>query len=281
MVSRESKANILLAPIDEVLGNREDQDVGVKFLAWGMSPDRLYTGGSDGAVRVWNIRSVGKPLSRVLLDAPAPVVCGRFSPDLKKLVIGDASGRAFLLTVSEEDNSVGEFTSVEDEEGKKHIRRRPKPIIPHEDPAPPAVNGALRGIAPETAPELGNLYLQTGQLIRHKDPTIGVVQGPNYSQTGLYRAEFHDGEDPSMPLRAQFECKQQRNKKFGFRRHHRLLKPVKATTEATKGLHKRNVETDLDIKLLSEDVQRLLSEDEKAEIFLLETDCQFTYEDCD
>ena len=41
--------------------HREKLDTGVKFTAWGTTLDRFYTGGSDGAVNVWNVRSLTKP----------------------------------------------------------------------------------------------------------------------------------------------------------------------------------------------------------------------------
>lgn len=259
-------------PLDPPIGDREEEDVGVKFVAWGMSPDRLYTGGSDGTVRVWNVRSAGNPLVRVLYDAPAAVVYGRFSPNLQKLLIGDAQGDVFLFTTSEEDNSPGKFISVGGSNGRRI--RTPTHIIPHEEPPPPS--GSLRE---RTGAELARHYIQTGQLYRHPDESVGVVQGPNYSQTGLFRVECHDNEDPMMPLRVEFEFKQRRNSRPVHRsRSQRRWRSLNPATDATERLHKNNVKLDLDVGLLSEEARKLLSQ-EKAELTLHETDCRFVYEE--
>ncbi|KIH91548.1 hypothetical protein SPBR_01211 [Sporothrix brasiliensis 5110] len=112
------------ACIEEQAGEKISvEDTGVKFVAWGETPDRLYTGSSDGAVKVWNIRTHGgsrlSPAVRNLLQCPAPVSFGAFSPDKSKLAIGDASGRVSLLSVEdgvEEDDEDGSFLSDEEEQ---------------------------------------------------------------------------------------------------------------------------------------------------------------------
>ncbi|KAI0198696.1 hypothetical protein F4808DRAFT_247716 [Astrocystis sublimbata] len=60
--------------------------------------------------------------------------------------------------------------------------------------------------------ERARAYLNTGQLVRHPDPTIGVMQGPIYTSTGLFRAEAHVEEDPTKPLQATFRSQQQDRK---------------------------------------------------------------------
>ncbi len=115
------------------------EDTGVKFVAWGTSPDRLYTGSSDGVVKVWNVRSLNKPLVRDLLECPASVSFGAFSPDFSKLVVGDASGRVFVLSVDEDENSplgFGSFTTVKLPDGSTKTVRRPRPFLPHAAPTP-------------------------------------------------------------------------------------------------------------------------------------------------
>ncbi len=54
---------------------------------------------------MWNIRSWGAPLVRDLIECPAPVSFGAFSPDFSKLVVGDASGRVFLLSTDDNEDS--------------------------------------------------------------------------------------------------------------------------------------------------------------------------------
>ncbi|CAK7216995.1 hypothetical protein SBRCBS47491_003012 [Sporothrix bragantina] len=99
------------------------EDTGVKFVAWGATADRLYTGSSDGLVKAWNIRTHGAsdlvPYVKNVLQCPAPVSFGAFSPSKARLAVGDASGRVFLLSVEdgmENDDEDGPFIS-EDEAG--------------------------------------------------------------------------------------------------------------------------------------------------------------------
>lgn len=150
-------------PIDEVGDmrpeDREREDTGVKFTAWGNGLDRLYTGSSDGVVKVWNVRNRRKPFVRDLLRAPGPISCGSFSPDKGRLAVGDATGRLFLFSVSpdDEDEALEEDEDGEqynnnnnneknaallslppgDPNGRRITRRRPKPFTPHPEPPPP------------------------------------------------------------------------------------------------------------------------------------------------
>ncbi|KAI1825107.1 WD40 repeat-like protein [Xylaria intraflava] len=205
------------APVEELLGEREREDVGVKFTAWATTADRLYTGSSDGVVKVWNIRHGGGTLVRDLIEAAAPITCGEFCPDFTKLVVGDASGRVYLVALEELDedlppspngNSPG-FLDVQTNGGKRAIRR-PRPFLPHPEPPPPDApahdqpsNALMEG------QERAGQYLNSAQLVLHPDPTVGVVQGGNYAQTGLYRLEAHTNEDSNEPLLASFRSMQQ------------------------------------------------------------------------
>ncbi|KAJ2996825.1 hypothetical protein NUW58_g846 [Xylaria curta] len=87
-------------PVEELLGEREEEDVGVKFTAWATTADRLYTGSSDGVVKVWNIRHGKGVLIKDLIEVAAPITYGAFSPDYTRLVIGDGSGRVYLRAVA-------------------------------------------------------------------------------------------------------------------------------------------------------------------------------------
>ncbi|TRX97337.1 hypothetical protein FHL15_001615 [Xylaria flabelliformis] len=199
-------------PVEELLGEREEEDVGVKFMAWATTADRLYTGSSDGVVKVWNIRHGKGVLVKDLIEVAAPITYGAFSPDFTRLVIGDGSGRVYLLALEapEEDDpppnpagaSAG-FFNVQTSNGNQRAIRRPRPFLPHPELPPPGGNKLMEG------QENARGYLNTAQLVLHPDPTIGVVQGANYAGTGLLRAEAHVAENPYAPLLATFQSKQQ------------------------------------------------------------------------
>ncbi|KAL2185386.1 WD40 repeat-like protein [Thermothelomyces heterothallicus CBS 203.75] len=239
-------------PIDEYRGDREREDVGVKFTAWGTTPDRFYTGSSDGVVKVWNIRSLKKPLVRHLLEAPAPVTAGMFSPDKSRLVVGDASGRVFMLSIDEEKEQPTSIMKVPIQ-GSTGFRiiQRPVAIIPHPDPPPPTHDAEGRPIVSELGSAIGRAYLDNLQLERHPNPTIGVVQGPRYAETNLFRRDMHFNEDPRQPLLARWEAMQQEAWKpprpFLARRrdHHGIaLRPPKEVAGLGE-LHARNKSLDI------------------------------------
>ncbi|KAF8864475.1 WD40 repeat-like protein [Acephala macrosclerotiorum] len=82
----------------------EEADSGVKFAAWGQSSNRLYTGSSDGVVKVWDItRPVGQVFIRNVLEVQGGIACGVFSWDHTQLMLGDATGHLHLVRASEDD----------------------------------------------------------------------------------------------------------------------------------------------------------------------------------
>ena len=219
-------------PVEELLGEREQEDVGVKFTAWGTTLDRLYTGSSDGVVKVWNVRHGRAVLVRDLVEASGPIICGAFSPDATKLAIGDGTGRVYLITLGDEEDEAGNdrhdqnqpsmttvssgalnasaFVSL-DIGGRQQAIRRPRPFIPHPEVPPPAT-AALASPSPViSGREIAAEYLRNGELVLHPDEAIGAVQGPNYAQTGLFRAEAHIFKDVTQPLTATFTAKQQKH----------------------------------------------------------------------
>lgn len=241
-------------PIEEFRGDRESEDTGVKFTAWGSSPDRFYTGASDGVVKIWNVRTGKKPLVRDLLEVPAPVSYGMFSPDLSKLVIGDASGRVFLLSVDEDDQKPAPATTVQlpGTRSSKNARR-PKPIIPHPEPEPPVLDGEGTAVEPESGRARSEAYLKKGQLVIHHNPTVGAVQGPNYEETGLFFREAHGDDDPAKPLVAGFDRQQQESLKMFPQRRRDMFAPTKAPSDPdgrVGRLHAENLARDLDLESL-------------------------------
>ncbi|KAI2641953.1 WD40 repeat-like protein [Xylaria nigripes] len=206
------------APVEELLGEREREDVGVKFAEWATTPDRLYTGSSDGVVKVWNIRHGKGTLVKDLIEAAAPITCGMFSPDNSKLIIGDGSGRVYLLALENPEDDDSSLTPASTSpgffdihtNGNRRAIRRPRPFIPH--PEPPAPGASAYNQSSNMlmeGQERASQYLNNAQLVLHPDPTVGVVQGRNYSQIGLFRREAHIKEDPNEPLLPSFENLQQ------------------------------------------------------------------------
>ncbi|KAI5787151.1 hypothetical protein EDC01DRAFT_779606 [Geopyxis carbonaria] len=77
----------------------EDADTGVTFAAWGgagVDAHRLFTGGSDGVVKLWDVRR-GDAFVRDVATLSASIMCGRFSPGGDMLLLGDCTGHATVL----------------------------------------------------------------------------------------------------------------------------------------------------------------------------------------
>ncbi|KAI0422398.1 hypothetical protein F5X98DRAFT_325905 [Xylaria grammica] len=200
-------------PVEELLGEREEEDVGVKFTAWATTADRLYTGSSDGVVKVWNIRHGKGVLVKDLIEAAAPITYGAFSPDFTKLVIGDGSGRVYLLALEgleDEDppanlaSASSGFLNIKMNGGGQRAIRRPRLFLPHPELPPPCVHSDQLSEGQERAQE----YPDSAQLERHRDRTVGAVQGVNSANTGPFRTEAHVDGDPSGPPLGTFQSKQ-------------------------------------------------------------------------
>lgn len=264
-----------------VTAGDDEDDTGVKFTAWGTSMDRFYTGSSDGVVKVWNIRCSGKKAKgRVILEAAAQISYGVFSPDHLRLVIGDASGRVFVLSVDEDDGKpvkFNQFLLTQD------IRRRETaPITPHADPPPPP------GMQAETGRRLGRTHLAARRLAYSGNPTVGMVQGVNYPEMGLFNREFHADHDPSQPILACYNNVLQENVKIYSNlpvRTSRLRQVVHSIREdddggQTSGVeaarqallkrHNANCELDLKFENLSLEIRDVLARDGIGQNELLE-----------
>ncbi|KAL2753772.1 hypothetical protein ACRALDRAFT_1065021 [Sodiomyces alcalophilus JCM 7366] len=240
------------APVEESSGDfyeRERDDTGVKFTAWGTSQDRFYTGGSDGMVKVWNVRNLGNPLVRDLLEAPGPISFGAFSPDRSKLAIGDATGRVFLLSVDEADQQPADCVEVVSSRmghlalDSKRRRRRPMGFRPHATPPAP------EGMEPTSGVREARKYLEAGQLRIHKNPCIGAVQGERYATLGMYHAELHKDGDPLQPLVGSVDQEQRENATMYSQRLRTLRVPPPPSTDALER-HRWNAALDLDLRAL-------------------------------
>ncbi len=77
---------------------RELNDVGVRYVEWTGNSGRLYTGGSDGALKLWDTRR--SPADVLLQDVAQlgdEILCGKLSPDQQFLLLGDEDGRLHLF----------------------------------------------------------------------------------------------------------------------------------------------------------------------------------------
>jgi hypothetical protein len=238
-------------PLDAFISDREKEDTGVKFTAWGATPDRFYTGSSDGVVKVWNVRRKRNPFVRNLLEAPGPISCGVFSPNHSKLVIGDATGRVFVFSVDDQDEIESHFTTIP---GTDRRVRRPKPFIPHPEPEPPTDSGTQQALQETSIAQYSRQhYLASDQLVLHPNPVIGAIQGPGYVSTGLFRLDAHAWFDSQGPLLPEFERNQRETIHAGLGPRTRSLGRLRDPAEHAalhKARHEENVAKDLDIGAL-------------------------------
>lgn len=267
------------SPLDAVLSDREKEDTGVKFTAWGTTPDRFYTGSSDGVVKVWNIRRKRRPFVRNLIEAPGPISCGVFSPNHAKLAIGDATGRVFLFSVDDRDQIESHITTIP---GTNRRVRRPKPFIPHAEPPPPTDPSQQLNSDTSIATYSRDQYLLSQQLTLHPNPVIGAVQGPNYTCTGLFRLDAHMYFDPQGPLLPEYERNQQQTTaaSLGPRvRSIRRLRDASEQQDSERVRHEENLARDLDASTLDEELLESL-ESLKVRLDMDgEEGWEFTYED--
>lgn len=138
---------------------REIADTGVRFVAWGATSSRLYTGSSDGVVKVWNpYRSTEDAHLKDVATFNSAVMSGAFSPDNRDLLIGEDQGRINSLSVGYEHKAVRSMQQFE-------LRSAPAPVVQHDRFA------ALRELR-----KSGQICLKPmGDLPRRQ-----AVQGPYY-----------------------------------------------------------------------------------------------------
>ncbi|OAX81409.1 hypothetical protein ACJ72_04254 [Emergomyces africanus] len=164
-------------PISEQDSNvsREQHDTGVRLALWKNNwIDQLYTGGSDGVLKKWNILRAPED---VLVENTAyfdqAIMSGAFSPDFTNLLIGDSCGSIHVISSS--PFSRGDTNMAYEPASKERVP---------EDEEKLGIN---------TAKEL----LSSGKLSRH--PTFGVGQGPRYD--GPYAAWARQQGTPEDALR--------------------------------------------------------------------------------
>jgi hypothetical protein len=252
---------------------REIADTGVKFATWGRTADRFYTGSSDGRVKAWDIQAPrGQAFVRTVLAVSGGVSAGAFSTDFSKLLVGDATGKVHLLGIKDEElddssKPSGGCSSTSSRDVRRFattssalMRKAPKVITPHPQPAAPAgYKFESPAVIEQSAQEISKSYLEEGHLALLDDRRIGVVQGPNYAETMLYCYEAHEMSDTSMPLLPEWQARQQSEVQTKITK---LVIPILPTIKSSNSaIHKKNMELDLDISQLSLSTREELNQD--------------------
>ncbi|KAF2129021.1 WD40 repeat-like protein [Dothidotthia symphoricarpi CBS 119687] len=147
--------------------HHERTDTGVRFLSWGENATRLYSGSSDGVVKVWDVtRSSKDTFIRDLITTDSGIMAGSFSPDMSRLIIGEVNGSINILEVGRND------CSSKDADTLRYV-----PYANDDDDEDPIIS-TESGIAD------ANHLLQTRQLQlapMGSLPIRQVLQGPNYA----------------------------------------------------------------------------------------------------
>lgn len=146
-----------LNQIDENL-TREQADVGVRATLWGDNVCQLFTGASDGVLRLWDIlRSPEDALIDNVAFFKEEIMSASFSSDKTNLLIGDSAGGVHILSAAPFWNTDDDQMKFEFADGRSGIGQK---------------------CGPPSGIEIATEFLSSGQLVRH--PTFGVGQGPNY-----------------------------------------------------------------------------------------------------
>lgn len=153
----------------------EIADTGVRFLSWSATGNRLYSGSSDGTVKIWNpYCTTENALVKDVATFNSAIMSGAFSPDYCELLIGEDQGQLNLLGIDREERSV----------------RAAKKFDYY--PASPATGKLPSDGGDKLAPAR---ELLTSQQIEFRPmgalPKRQAVQGPNYHGPFLASSDEH------------------------------------------------------------------------------------------
>ena len=171
---------------------------------------------------------------------------GVFNEDCSKLLIGDATGKIYLLSVDDSDiqedlrpATIATMPRLAIGSQLSRAIRRPKVVIPHPEPDPPPEYAVET--TEKTGPEIAWEYLESGQIIRIKEPYNFVYQGPFYSQMNRYNLEAHVNNDPNQRLLDEVwavqQCVVKNQRELPL--HTKLLIP---TSPLDNSRHQNNIE---------------------------------------
>jgi WD40 repeat protein len=154
--------------------HHERTDTGVRFLSWGENATRLYSGSSDGIVKVWDVtRSEEDTFIKDLITADSGIMAGAFSSDYTKLILGEVNGSVNVLDVGRDDYTIKDVD---------RLRYIPYEVEGCEQES--VAGDSANIVAHDSGVAEGNYLLQNQQLQlapMGNLPINQVVQGPNYS----------------------------------------------------------------------------------------------------
>ena len=155
---------------------REFYDVGTRMAIWGSDSRQLYTGGSDGIVRWWDVRRAPEDvLVKDVLKLDAEIMCGKFSPDQSHLLIGDGRGGIHIMTKALDDAGEDEVSEIN--------------FIGADDLSSCNVDkGSL-----QTGTQIARHLVATNRIEVH--PVYGAGKGPNYQGPWASYARTKKPED--------------------------------------------------------------------------------------
>jgi hypothetical protein len=157
----------------------ERTDTGVRFLSWGQNATRLYSGSSDGVVKVWDVtRSQEDTFIKDLITTNSGIMSGAFTADYSKLILGEVNGSANILEIGRDD------VAIKDADQLNYL---PYDYSRDEEDAAAGihdiVSNSVAAVPTGTAAVEAQRWLETGQLQLAPMgglPKCQVVQGPNY-----------------------------------------------------------------------------------------------------
>jgi WD40 repeat protein len=163
-----------LMPLQEDI-KHELTDTGIRFLSWGENATRLYSGSSDGVVKVWDVtRAEENTFIKDLITTDSGIMSAAFSADFSKLVVGEVNGSVNVLEVGRDD------TTIKDADKLRYV--------PYEDDEQDDIQdhetGEISHPASQSGISEGKHLLQTQQLQiapMGSLPIRQVVRGQNYA----------------------------------------------------------------------------------------------------
>lgn len=152
--------------------HHERTDTGVCFLSWGQNARRLYSGSSDGVLKIWDVTQSNEDISiKDLITMNSGIMSGAFTSNFSRLVLGEVNGTASVLEVGRDD------TVMKDADRLTYF-----PYIGNDDDDSRVIDNSPAHVTNTAAVE-ARKWLEDGRL--QLAPMGGLpkqqaIQGPNY-----------------------------------------------------------------------------------------------------